>query len=44
MFHLWHESAFLPENRNVVGNPGGKCRDVWYDPEKRTVVKVFWWQ
>jgi hypothetical protein len=44
VFHLWHESAFLPENRGAAGNPGGKCRDVWYDPENRSVVKVLWWQ
>lgn len=29
--HLWHESASLPENRHMLGNPGGRCRDISYD-------------
>jgi hypothetical protein len=44
IFHLWHESAFLPENRDVRGNPGGRCRDVYYDPAQKKVVKTLWWQ
>ncbi len=44
VFHLWHESAFLPENRGMAGNPGGKCRDVWYDTRQRKVVETLGWQ
>jgi hypothetical protein len=44
VFHLWHQDAFKSENKNVVGNPGGKCRDVHFDPEKGEVSKALWWQ
>jgi hypothetical protein len=44
LFHLWHESAFEPRNRNVVGNPGGKCRDVRYDVKQRKVTQTLFWQ
>ena len=44
VFHLWHQDAFKPENMNVVGNPGGKCRDVYFDPQKGEVTKTLWWQ
>lgn len=44
VFHLWHRSAFAPENANVVGNPGGKCRDAHYDKAKRTITKILYWQ
>jgi hypothetical protein len=44
LFHLWHESAFEPRNRNVVGNPGGKCRDVRYDVRQRRVTQTLFWQ
>jgi len=44
IFHLWHESAFEAENRNVVGNPGGKCRDVYYDARQHKVTQTLFWQ
>ncbi len=44
IFHLWHQSAFAPENANVVGNPGGKCRDAYYDKASGTVSKTLFWQ
>ena len=44
VLHLWHKDAFLPENANVIGNPGGKCRDMYYDPEARTITKTLLWQ
>jgi hypothetical protein len=44
IFHLWHESAFLPENQGVPGNPGGLCRDVHVDPASMEVVATLWWQ
>ena len=40
---LWHESAFKPKNRLVVGNPGGKCRNFYYDTNwKKITDKLFW--
>ena len=44
VFHLWHASAFLPENRGVLGNPGGKCRDVWYDVRRGRITETLYWQ
>lgn len=44
VFHLWHRSAFLPENVGALGNPGGKCRDVWYDRRQQKVIKTLFWQ
>jgi hypothetical protein len=44
IFHLWHESAFEPQNRGVAGNPGGKCRDVQYDGRQRRVTQSLFWQ
>jgi hypothetical protein len=44
LFHLWHESAFESRNRNVPGNPGGKCRDVRYDVRQRKVMQTQFWQ
>jgi hypothetical protein len=44
IFHLWHESAFRPENRGVVGNPGGRCRDVSYDPRQQRITRTLFWQ
>jgi len=42
--HLWHESAFEEHNLNVVGNPSGKCRDFYYDFNKRQIVRKAFWQ
>ncbi len=46
IFHLWHQSAFTPENRNpaLVGNPGGKCRDVTFDIATNKVLSTALWQ
>jgi len=44
VFHLWHKTAFLPQNRGGVGNPGGKCLDVVYDTKKHKVVHDWAWQ
>jgi len=44
VFHLWHQSAFLPQNRGLMGNPGGKCRDVRFDPATRKIVSILFWQ
>jgi hypothetical protein len=44
VFHLWHQSAFHPKNRDVPGNPGGKCRDAFFDTKKGKVADVLFWQ
>lgn len=44
VLHLWHQSAFLPENIGMNGNPGGKCRDVWYSVKERKIIKTLFWQ
>jgi hypothetical protein len=44
VFHLWHQSAFDPKNRNVPGNPGGKCRDAFFDTKQGKVTDVLFWQ
>ena len=44
IFHLWHKSAFNKENRRLNGNPGGKCRDFYYDPGANRVTKKLFWQ
>jgi hypothetical protein len=44
VFHLWHRSAWEPENRGATGNPGGKCRDIRYDPARGRVVEILFWQ
>jgi|688.fasta_scaffold354062_2 hypothetical protein len=43
-YHLWHISAFSKKYKNVMGNPGGKCRDVYLDPAQTKVVSISWWQ
>jgi hypothetical protein len=40
VFHLWHKSAFTPENIGAAGNPGGKSRDVGYDTKKHRVTQT----
>jgi hypothetical protein len=49
VFHLWHESAFremaAAEQQGfvIMGNPGGKCRDVLYSlTEQRVILTGFW--
>jgi len=44
VFRLWHRTAFEPQNRNVVGNPGGKNRDVYFDIESGSVSRMLFWQ
>jgi len=43
-FHLWHTTAFLPENACSIGNPGGRCVDFVYDTKTRAVVAKLGWQ
>ena len=44
IFHLWHKDAFLPANQHLAGNPGGKCRDVYYQREQKKVARTLYWQ
>ena len=43
VFHLWHESAFVAiekaakEGHFILGNPSGKCRDVYYNLKSKNV-------
>jgi hypothetical protein len=41
---LWHQSAFKPEYRLVVGNPGGKCRNFYYDIRQKKITEKLFWQ
>ena len=43
-FELWHKSALTFRNRNVAGNPGGKCRTVRYDLASHKVISSLLWQ
>lgn len=44
VFHLWHDSAYSPENDRVIGNPGGKCRDIIYDVKTSEASRSMLWQ
>jgi hypothetical protein len=49
VFDLWHQSAFTrmaeaaKNHGYLVGNPG-RCRNVYYDREKKQVTKTLGWQ
>jgi hypothetical protein len=44
VFNLWHESAFAKRDGLVAGNPGGKCRNVYYDRKTKQVTQMLFWQ
>jgi len=44
IFHLWQRDAFRPENRDLMGNPGGKCRDVYVRRKDLKVTHTLFWQ
>jgi hypothetical protein len=44
VFRLWHASTFNPQSTKVIGNPGGKNRDVYYDVKARKVTRMVFWQ
>jgi hypothetical protein len=44
VLQLWHSDAFRPENRDTVGNPGGKCRTMYFDPGTHRIVRELRWQ
>jgi len=39
---LWHQTAFLPENRAMAGNPGGRCFTMYFDRDGRVAKKLKW--
>jgi hypothetical protein len=39
---LWHQTAFLPENRAIAGNPGGRCFTIYFDRDGRVAKKLKW--
>ena len=44
VFRLWHADTFNPQVTKVIGNPGGKNRDVYYDINGRKVARMVFWQ
>ena len=42
IFHLSHQDAFKDDI--FPGNPGGKCRDMYYDVNQKKVVKTLFWK
>jgi hypothetical protein len=44
VFQLWHKSAAVPKNQIVLGNPGGKCRNVIYDTKSKRVTQTMFWE
>jgi hypothetical protein len=50
VFQLWHLSAFAAEREaaamgaGILGNPGGKCRNIVYDLESRKASGSGLWQ
>ena len=45
IFYLWHETALKQrEDFSIKGDPSGKCRTVIYDPEKKSVIKIYGWR
>ncbi|HUU03677.1 MAG TPA: hypothetical protein VM425_19735 [Myxococcota bacterium] len=44
VFALWHRDAFLPENKNVTGNPGGKCRNALCLKKTSSFERFLYWQ
>ena len=50
VFHLWHRSAYplikkAQEGGNaLLGNPGGKCRNITYDPSQKKIIDKWMWE
>ena len=44
VFALWHRDAFLPENKNMLGNPGGKCRNALCVKKTSGFERFLFWQ
>jgi hypothetical protein len=44
VFELWHRAVFKPENRMMLGNPGGQCRNAICELESGKVERFLYWQ
>jgi len=40
--NLWHQSAFLPENKHAAGNPGGRCFTMYFDRNGKIEKRLKW--
>ena len=41
---LWHKDAFSLWHYRDSGNPGGKCRDMYFDQRSTTIEEVQFWK
>jgi hypothetical protein len=44
VFALWQRDAFLPENKNLTGNPGGKCKNALCLKKTSSFERFLFWQ
>jgi hypothetical protein len=44
VFRLTHKDTFLPKNRNVIGNPSGKDREIRFDTRTRAASRSSFYQ
>jgi hypothetical protein len=44
VFHLWHMSAFEKPHCHAIGNPGGKCRDIWINSKTKKKLNELMWE
>jgi hypothetical protein len=44
IFHLWHKDRLKLKNKVFSGDPTHKCRDVYYDLDKKQVIKETPWR
>ncbi len=44
VFALWHQDSFLPNNKNVLGNPGGQSRNAFCSASSMKFQKFLFWQ
>lgn len=44
VLQVWHTAAFQPQNRDMHGNPGGKCRTMFFDPGAHKITQELRWQ
>lgn len=46
---MYHDTAFpimtsgAKKGIKLAGNPGGKCKTIYYDPKGKEVIKQWWW-
>ena len=41
---LWHKDAFSLWHYRDSGNPGGKCRDMYFDQRSTTIEETLLWK